>query len=108
MKGKPHKLMVEELERSYDLKVELLRHEMRVMEQQRENDIQRALRKGKSKVKMQQRDFCAMCNLNFLGLLPAHRKNERHQVNSFSSLIFLQLCICFRWRILSIFIYKSV
>lgn len=83
MEGKPHKIMVEELKRGYDLRVELLRHEMRVMEQQRENDIQRAFRKGKNKAKMQQRDFCAMCNLNFLGSLPAHRKNERHQVNLF-------------------------
>lgn len=73
-------MMVEELDQSYKLKVELLRHEMRVMEQQRENDIQRAQRKGKSNVKMQQRGFCTMCNLSFLGMLPAHRKNERHQV----------------------------
>lgn len=72
--------MVEELDRSYKLKVELLRHDMRVMEQQRENDIQRAQRKGKGGNKMQQRDFCTMCNLSFLGMLPAHRKNERHQV----------------------------
>ncbi|KAK7602248.1 hypothetical protein V9T40_009689 [Parthenolecanium corni] len=79
LEGKPHKIMVEELKRGYDLRVELLRHEMRVMEQQRENDIQRAFRKGKNKAKMQQRDFCPMCNLNFLGSLPAHRKNERHQ-----------------------------
>ena len=80
LEGKPHKLMVQELDVSYSLKVDLLRHEMRVAEQQRENDIQRAQRKGKSNLKSQQRDFCAMCNLSFLGMLPAHRKNERHQV----------------------------
>ena len=72
--------MVEELDRSYKLKVELLRHDMRVAEQQRENDIQRAHRKGKKNPKTQQRDFCTMCNLSFMGMLPAHRKNERHQV----------------------------
>jgi len=88
--------MVEELDQSYKLKVDLLRHEMRVVEKQRENDIQRAQRKVKSNMKgqqrdfskaqqrdflkAQQRDFCTMCNLNFLGTLPAHRKNERHQV----------------------------
>lgn len=80
MEGRPHKMMVEELDQSYKLKVDLLRHEMRVMEQQRENDIQRAQRKGKSNVKSQQRGFCTMCNLSFLGMLPAHRKNEKHQV----------------------------
>lgn len=74
--------MVEELDQSYKLKVDLLRHEMRVTEQQRENDIQRAQRKGKSNLKMQKRDFCTMCDLNFLGTLPAHRKNERHQVSN--------------------------
>lgn len=79
LEGRPHKMMVEELDQSYKLKVDLLRHEMRVTEQQRENDIQRAQRKGKSNVKSQQRGFCTMCNLSFLGMLPAHRKNEKHQ-----------------------------
>ncbi|XP_065214941.1 zinc finger protein on ecdysone puffs-like isoform X2 [Planococcus citri] len=79
LEGRPHKMMVEELDQSYKLKVDLLRHDMRVTEQQRENDIQRAQRKGKSNVKTQQRGFCTMCNLSFLGMLPAHRKNEKHQ-----------------------------
>ncbi|XP_065201357.1 zinc finger protein on ecdysone puffs-like isoform X2 [Planococcus citri] len=79
LEGRPHKMMVEELDQSYKLKVDLLRHDMRVTEQQRENDIQRAQRKGKSNMKTQQRGFCTMCDLSFLGMLPAHRKNEKHQ-----------------------------
>lgn len=80
LEGRPHKTMVEELDRSYKLKVALLRHEARVMEQQRENDMKRAHRKS-NKAKMQQRGSCTMCDLTFYGTLPAHRKNERHQVN---------------------------
>ncbi|KAJ9573831.1 hypothetical protein L9F63_008783, partial [Diploptera punctata] len=78
LKGRTHMLMMDKLEESYKIKVELMRHEQKVSEQQREIELERMKRQGK-KVHMNIREYCTMCDLHFFGNLIVHRKNDRHQ-----------------------------
>lgn len=78
LKGRTHQLMMDKLEESYKIKVELMRHEQKVAEQQREIELERMKRQGK-KVNMNIREYCTMCDLHFFGNLIVHRKNDRHQ-----------------------------
>ncbi|XP_021926329.1 zinc finger protein on ecdysone puffs isoform X2 [Zootermopsis nevadensis] len=78
LKGRTHQLMMDKLEESYKIRVELMRHEQKVAEQQREIEMERMKRQGK-KVNMNIREYCTMCDLHFFGNLIVHRKNDRHQ-----------------------------
>jgi len=78
LKGRTHQLMMDKLEESYKIRVELMRHEQKVAEQQREIEMERMKRQGK-KVNMSIREYCTMCDLHFFGNLIVHRKNDRHQ-----------------------------
>lgn len=76
--GKRHQIMMEQLDETYKIKVELLRHEQRAAESQREMEIERLERQGK-KVFNNKREYCTMCDLHFYGNLISHRKKDRHQ-----------------------------
>nr|CAD7612479.1 unnamed protein product [Timema genevievae] len=78
LKGRTHQLMMDKLEESYKIKVELMRHEQAVAEQQREIELDRMKRQGK-RFHMGAQEYCTMCDLNFYGSLVTHRKHERHQ-----------------------------
>ncbi|XP_063229372.1 zinc finger protein on ecdysone puffs isoform X2 [Bacillus rossius redtenbacheri] len=78
LKGRTHVLMMEKLEESYKIKVELMRHEQKVAEQQREIEMDRMKRQGK-KFHLGVQEFCTMCDLSFFGSLVTHRKQEKHQ-----------------------------
>ncbi|XP_049829586.1 zinc finger protein on ecdysone puffs-like isoform X1 [Schistocerca gregaria] len=78
LKGRTHQLMMDKLEESNKIKVELMRHKLKVAEQQREIEMERMKRQGK-KVHMKTREYCTMCDLHFYGHLMVHRRNERHQ-----------------------------
>ncbi|XP_067003468.1 zinc finger protein on ecdysone puffs isoform X2 [Anabrus simplex] len=78
LKGRTHLLMMDKLDESYKIKVELMRHELKVAEQQREIEMERIKRQGR-KVHMALREYCTMCDLHFYGNIVVHRKNERHQ-----------------------------
>lgn len=51
LRGRAHQLMMEKLDESYKLKVDLMRHELRVAEEQRELSLNNSKRRGK-KVKL--------------------------------------------------------
>ncbi|XP_075230089.1 protein on ecdysone puffs [Lycorma delicatula] len=78
MTGRRHQMMMEQLDETYKIKVELLRHEQRAAESQRELEIERLQRQGK-KVFNNKREYCTMCDLHFYGNLISHRKKDRHQ-----------------------------
>nr|CAD7459455.1 unnamed protein product [Timema tahoe] len=78
LKGRTHQLMMDKLEESYKIKVELMRHEQAVAEQQREIELDRMKRQGK-RFHMGTQEYCTMCDLTFYGSLVTHRKHERHQ-----------------------------
>lgn len=47
LRGRAHQLMMEKLDESYKLKVDLMRHELRVSEEQRELSLNNSKRRGK-------------------------------------------------------------
>ena len=80
LRGRAHQLMMEKLDESYKLKVDLMRHELRVAEEQRELSLTNSKRRGKKvSVDLNVREYCTMCDLNFYGTLSTHRKSEKHQ-----------------------------
>ncbi|XP_003427391.1 zinc finger protein on ecdysone puffs isoform X2 [Nasonia vitripennis] len=80
LRGRAHQLMMDKLDESYKLKVELMRHELRVAEEQRELSLTNSKRRGKKlSVDLSVREYCTMCDLNFYGTLSSHRKSEKHQ-----------------------------
>ncbi|XP_011703945.1 PREDICTED: zinc finger protein on ecdysone puffs isoform X2 [Wasmannia auropunctata] len=80
LRGRAHQLMMEKLDESYKLKVDLMRHELRVAEEQRELSLNNSKRRGKKvSVDFNVREYCTMCDLNFYGTLSTHRKGEKHQ-----------------------------
>ncbi|KAL7307053.1 hypothetical protein TKK_0000794 [Trichogramma kaykai] len=80
LRGRAHQLMMDKLDESYKLKVELMRHELRVAEEQRELSLNNSKRRGKKlNVDLNVREYCTMCDLNFFGTLSSHRKGEKHQ-----------------------------
>ncbi|XP_012233540.1 zinc finger protein on ecdysone puffs [Linepithema humile] len=80
LRGRAHQLMMEKLDESYKLKVDLMRHELRVAEEQRELSLNNSKRRGKKvSVDLSTREYCTMCDLNFYGTLSTHRKSEKHQ-----------------------------
>lgn len=80
LRGRAHQLMMEKLDESYKLKVDLMRHELRVAEEQRELSLNNSKRRGKKvSVDFNVREYCTMCDLNFYGTLSTHRKSEKHQ-----------------------------
>ncbi|KAL2743403.1 zinc finger protein on ecdysone puffs-like [Vespula maculifrons] len=80
LRGRAHQLMMEKLDESYKLKVDLMRHELRVAEEQRGLSLNNSKRRGKKiPVDLNIREYCTMCDLNFYGTLSTHRKSEKHQ-----------------------------
>ncbi|XP_014210080.1 zinc finger protein on ecdysone puffs [Copidosoma floridanum] len=80
LRGRAHLLMMEKLDESYKLKVELMRHDLGVAEEQRELILNNSKRRGKKiSVDLSVREYCTMCDLNFYGTLSSHRKSEKHQ-----------------------------
>ncbi|XP_011168417.2 zinc finger protein on ecdysone puffs isoform X2 [Solenopsis invicta] len=80
LRGRAHQLMMDKLDESYKLKVDLMRHELRVAEEQRELSLNNSKRRGKKvSVDFNVREYCTMCDLNFYGTLSTHRKSEKHQ-----------------------------
>ncbi|XP_043249040.1 zinc finger protein on ecdysone puffs isoform X2 [Colletes gigas] len=80
LRGRAHQLMMEKLDESYKLKVDLMRHDLRVAEEQRELSLTNSKRRGKKvSVDLNVREYCTMCDLNFYGTLSTHRKSEKHQ-----------------------------
>ncbi|XP_015598226.1 zinc finger protein on ecdysone puffs isoform X2 [Cephus cinctus] len=80
LRGRAHQLMMDKLDESYKLKVDLMRHELRVAEEQRELTLSNSKRRGKKlSVDLNVREYCTMCDLNFYGTLSSHRKSEKHQ-----------------------------
>ncbi|KAL0100834.1 hypothetical protein PUN28_019310 [Cardiocondyla obscurior] len=80
LRGRAHQLMMEKLDESYKLKVDLMRHELRVAEEQRELSLNNSKRRGKKvSIDFNVREYCTMCDLNFYGTLSTHRKSEKHQ-----------------------------
>lgn len=47
LRGRAHQLMMDKLDESYKLKVDLMRHELRVAEEQRELSLNNSKRRGK-------------------------------------------------------------
>ncbi|RLU15596.1 hypothetical protein DMN91_012590 [Ooceraea biroi] len=63
-----HQLMMDKLDESYKLKVDLMRHELRVAEEQRQLSLNNSKRRGKKvSVDFNVREYCTMCDLNFYG-----------------------------------------
>ncbi|XP_015520511.1 zinc finger protein on ecdysone puffs [Neodiprion pinetum] len=80
LRGRAHQLMMDKLDESYKLKVDLMRHDLRVAEEQRELSLTNSKRRGKKvSVDLSVREYCTMCDLNFYGTLSIHRKSEKHQ-----------------------------
>ncbi|XP_020708477.2 zinc finger protein on ecdysone puffs isoform X2 [Athalia rosae] len=80
LRGRAHQLMMDKLDESYKLKVDLMRHELRVAEEQRELSLNNSKRRGKKvSVDLNVREYCTMCDLNFYGTLSIHRKSDKHQ-----------------------------
>lgn len=80
LRGRAHQLMMEKLDESYKLKVDLMRHDLRVLEEQRGLSLNNSKRRGKKiPVDLNIREYCTMCDLNFYGTLSTHRKSEKHQ-----------------------------
>ncbi|XP_071632830.1 uncharacterized protein [Temnothorax longispinosus] len=73
LRGRAHQLMMEKLDESYKLKVDLMmRHELRVAEEQRELSLNNSKRRGKKvSVDFNVREYCTMCDLNFYNLVYA-------------------------------------
>uniref|UniRef100_A0A0C9RFR3 CIZ1 protein n=1 Tax=Fopius arisanus TaxID=64838 RepID=A0A0C9RFR3_9HYME len=80
LRGRAHQLMMDKLDESYKLKVDLMRHELRVSEEQRDMSLTNSKRRGKKvSVDLNVREYCTMCDLNFYGTLSSHRKSDKHQ-----------------------------
>ncbi|XP_011350658.1 zinc finger protein on ecdysone puffs isoform X2 [Ooceraea biroi] len=80
LRGRAHRLMMDKLDESYKVKVDLMRHELRVAEEQRQLSLNNSKRRSKKvSVDFNVREYCTMCNLNFYGTLSMHRKSEKHQ-----------------------------
>lgn len=77
IKGRNHKLMLEELDKLYKMQCEIMRQEFRMSEQQHGWYYDKAQRMGK-KVKKPM-EYCTMCDLNFHGTRGFHRKSTKHQ-----------------------------
>ncbi|KAI5701377.1 hypothetical protein M8J75_008762 [Diaphorina citri] len=77
IKGRNHKLMLEELDKLYKMQCEIMRQEFRMSEQQHGWYYDKAQRMGK-KVKKAM-EYCTMCDLNYHGTRGFHRKSTKHQ-----------------------------
>uniref|UniRef100_A0A8D8VSI7 Zinc finger protein on ecdysone puffs n=2 Tax=Cacopsylla melanoneura TaxID=428564 RepID=A0A8D8VSI7_9HEMI len=77
VKGRNHKLMLEELDKLYKMQCEIMRQEFRMSEQQHGWYYDKAQRMGK-KVKKAM-EYCTMCDLNYHGTRGFHRKSTKHQ-----------------------------
>lgn len=62
LRGRAHQLMMEKLDESYKLKVDLMRHELRVAEEQRELSLNNSKRRGK---KVRESHLLEKLNIDF-------------------------------------------
>ncbi|XP_968783.4 zinc finger protein on ecdysone puffs isoform X2 [Tribolium castaneum] len=82
IRGRAHKQMLDSLEESFHITVNILRENMRLSEEKRVIELNRMHRLLKNKFirKFQEPEsHCNMCDLKFLGKIITHRKTEGHQ-----------------------------
>lgn len=77
VKGRNHKVMLEELDKLYKMQCEIMRQEFRMSEQQHGWYYDKAQRMGKKLKKPL--EYCTMCDLNYHGTRGFHRKSTKHQ-----------------------------
>lgn len=79
VKGRAHRQMLESLEESIDITVNILRENMRLLEEKKLIELNRVQRVTKRFNKPEPESHCNMCDLKFLGKIIAHRKTDGHQ-----------------------------
>ncbi|KAJ3629330.1 hypothetical protein MTP99_013726 [Tenebrio molitor] len=82
IRGRAHKQMLQSLEESFHITVNILRENMRLSEEKKVIELNRVHRMNKNKFsrKFQEPEsHCNMCDLKFLGKIITHRKTEGHQ-----------------------------
>lgn len=82
LRGKAHKQMMDSLEGTFQISVNILRENMRVVEEKKIIELERVTRmsRGHRKhTKLEPQSHCNMCDLKFMGKILSHRKTEGHQ-----------------------------
>jgi len=82
IRGRAHKQMLQSLEESFHITVNIMRENMRLSEEKKVIELNRMHRLNKNKYsrKFQEPEsHCNMCDLKFLGKIITHRKTEGHQ-----------------------------
>lgn len=82
LRGKAHKQMMDALEETFQITVNILRENMRVVEEKKMIEFERMARmsRGHQKhPKIEPQSHCNMCDLKFMGKIMGHRKTEGHQ-----------------------------
>ncbi|KAL3285172.1 hypothetical protein HHI36_019291 [Cryptolaemus montrouzieri] len=81
VRGRAHKLMLDSLEESMGITVNILRENMRLAEEKKMIELNRMhrLNKKPSRKYNDIESHCNMCDFKFLGKIMAHRKSEGHQ-----------------------------
>ncbi|CAG9826995.1 unnamed protein product [Diabrotica balteata] len=79
VKGRAHRQMLDSLEESIHITVNILRENMRLLEEKKLIELNRVQRVTKRFNKPEPESHCNMCDLKFLGKIIAHRKTEGHQ-----------------------------
>ncbi|RZC43183.1 zinc finger protein on ecdysone puffs, partial [Asbolus verrucosus] len=82
IRGRAHKQMLQSLEESFHITVNILRENMRLSEEKKVIELNRMHRLSKNKFsrKFQEPEsHCNMCDLKFLGKIITHRKTDGHQ-----------------------------
>lgn len=78
LKGRTHMSIRENIEHSYSLRANMIRHEAKIEEQLKNLEVDRLRRMGKAIKGSMRREYCTMCDLQFYGHLSAHRKTDGH------------------------------
>nr|CAI5855559.1 unnamed protein product [Callosobruchus analis] len=80
VKGRAHREMLDKLEESIHISVNILRENMRLAEEKKVIELYRQQRTQKKHQRMLDVESqCNMCELKFLGKIVVHRKTEGHQ-----------------------------
>ncbi|KAJ8948353.1 hypothetical protein NQ318_019338 [Aromia moschata] len=79
IRGRAHKQMLNSLEESIHITVNILRENMRLAEEKKVIEWNRMQRLQKYHKFVETESHCNMCDLKFMGKIVVHRKNEGHQ-----------------------------
>lgn len=80
VRGRAHRQMLESLEESFHITVNILRENMRLAEEKKLIELNRAQRLNKKPAhKFDVESHCNMCDFKVLGKIMAHRKTDGHQ-----------------------------